>query len=283
MDDGKYAVMPYLDDIACCIDGGDFWITTDEQPDGDSNEQPDMCFSGSTEGYTRIKRWCPKLGSYYDKSSFQKVRVLRKSGPTLPCTLRLLLRGGQGVLTLDHKVMLACGSHVCKEWFETNGAICEVTGSKIRKSEVVEFEGKKVSTRYKRKIEIERQDEMYRAERAANRERTMRFYDAVQPMLNASIRDNDDWYRNDEDMRRRDRYYREMTRRQELTLRDLVLTSRTFDTGDYLDERTIQVDLDGNRIAPDRIRSAEQTVDHRGHRYETIRTIDGQTISRRVA
>jgi hypothetical protein len=53
---------------------------------------------------------------------------------------------------------------------------------------------------------------------------------------------------------------------------------------DYLYPRhTIQVDLDGNRIAPDRIRSAEQTVDHRGHRYETIQTIDGQTISRRVA
>ncbi|MCA1379471.1 hypothetical protein I6F34_01380 [Bradyrhizobium sp. BRP05] len=278
-DDGKNAVMPYLDDIGCCIDGGDHWITAEYQPDADDAEHPDMCFSGSTEGYTRVKRWCPKMGGYYDKLAFKRVRGAEEEwSQSAMYSYAFFCEETREHWTIEHKVVLDCGSLVCKEWFEANGAVCEATGNNIRKSEVVEFEGKKVSKRYKRRIETERRDEQWRAERAASRERTMRFYDAVSPLLSDSLSISDMVRANDLGRRRDRTYYEDFARLTERQMRDLYMAApidpamqiRAADWADIASRTEVH--------------SVQVEHDPRDNgRYETIHTVDGQTITRRVA
>lgn len=278
-DDGKHAVMPYLDDIGCCLDGGDHWITAEYQPDGNDQEHPDMCFSGSTEGYTRVKAWCPKLGGYYDKFAFKLVKGADAMWSSSALhSYAFFCEETREYWTTEHKVMLDCGTYVCKEWFEANGATCEATGNKIRQSEVVEFEGKKVSQRYKRRIETERRDAQWRAERAASRERTMRFYDAVSPMLSHSLSINELARASEYVRRGRDRnYYEDFARLTERQMRDLCTS--------YI-EPTMQIrSADFADIAsPADILSVQVEQDPRDNaQYETLHTVDGRTITRRVA
>jgi hypothetical protein len=263
MKDKGYVVMPYLDDIGVCIDGGEHWIAAERQPDVEDEEHPDMCFSGSTIGYTRVMRWCPKTKEYHHVISFVQVQGVDQQWSKRAVDIYgFMCEETRAYWPKDQRMTLGDGTFVCQKWFEEHGTICEATGHNIRKSDVVEFEGKKVSRSYKRQIERERQDAEWRAQRTATMQRSRRFYEAVQPMLDPSVVNDATMYRPAEPRYVRDYDYERMST---MELRDLMMAR-------YIEPRiTVAIDP----AAP--IEQQQQQA------YEMVPTVDGRLVARRVA
>jgi hypothetical protein len=144
-DNDHNAVMPYFDDLGLCIDGGDHWIAVDLVPQRKDKDHPDLCYSGSTCGYSAIKRWCPKQQDYFDKSGFRHVHGVEQEWSQVAIGAHTFTCHQTGeVWPRENRVQLRGGIYVSERWFEANGAVCQGSGEKCRASDLVEYEGKKV-------------------------------------------------------------------------------------------------------------------------------------------
>ncbi|SHH04338.1 hypothetical protein [Bradyrhizobium erythrophlei] len=160
--DGRYTVLPYFDDIGLVVDGGDVWISVEETPAGSSETHPDFAYSGSTVGYSHINSWCPKLLGYYEKYTFQFVKGANERWSRRAVdSYAFNCRETGEVWTMEHRVRLHDGDSVCQEWFDANGAVCEGSGLNVRKKDLVEYEGKRVSRSYKAQQERRKANEDY--------------------------------------------------------------------------------------------------------------------------